>query len=68
VTVFRCPCGEPHPEHVAILDQLGPDLSPLVIMVNTGDYKVPRLWIAAHGIKGSEIALLAAKYGWEKVG
>jgi hypothetical protein len=28
---------------------------------------VPRVWIAAHGLKADELPALAERYGWKKV-
>lgn len=64
-----CPCddGPLHlvsPQTADLIEARGP----LVILEvpGFGAWLVPRVYIAAHGFKGSEVSALAEKYGWEK--
>jgi hypothetical protein len=70
--VEGCPCGEAHrfsTEKIAnslryFIKTLGPAVE---VSMNGRCWKVPRLYIAAHGLKGSEIEPLAERYGWPEV-
>ena len=67
-----CPCGEAHrfsTEKIAnslryFIKTLGPTVE---VSMQGRRWKVPRIWIAAHGLKGGEIEALAGKYGWPEV-
>ena len=61
-----CECGQVHEfaaETRFTLSELGPLIT--VEMVKGQRYRVPRIWIAAHGITGETLPDLAARYGWE---
>jgi hypothetical protein len=67
--VTICPCPQEHhaplPVEAIRLLQRTPDM----VTVSTGDesFRIPRAYIAYHGVKAREIPALAMKYGWEKV-
>jgi hypothetical protein len=44
--------------------QLGPTVS--VTIPGVGSCRVPRYWIALHGLKAQELPALAARYGWAR--
>jgi hypothetical protein len=59
-----CCCGVAHvlPQGVArLIGELGPDVR---VTVPGGSWLVPRVFIAAHGLKAGEVPALAAEYGW----
>lgn len=65
-----CPCGQPlHYTRLDlqhIMERLVADLGPLIdIQIGARTYKVPRHYIALHGLKALELPALALKYGWE---
>lgn len=67
----RCPCGRPlhylDPEMESAVRHLVEELGPLVSIVsNEGVWRVPRHYIALHGVRATAIPHLAARYGWEK--
>lgn len=37
-----------------------------VVLEDGGVYRVPRHYIALHGIRGEDVSLLAAVFGWER--
>jgi len=66
-TATRCPYGNSHVivgEARAILDTVPPTV---IVQTLWGRYSVPRIYIAAHGLKAWDVPQLAKKYGWEKV-
>jgi len=69
--VIRCPCGADHSSHqfwpvlIELVQSLG---ETVVITTPQGSWKVPRIFIAMHGIKERDLATLAQEHGWEKVG
>lgn len=65
---FPCPCGETHTFGTAeglalkeIIDGLGPDQ---LVTVPAGTWRVPRVWVAAHGLRSEDLPALAARHGW----
>lgn len=63
---YTCPCGEAHdPGETAsrLIDRFGDTVR---VVMNTGAWKVPRIYIAMHGLRGSELPALATRYGWER--
>lgn len=69
--VDGCPCGDRHlmtPGGLAALEQVTAGLDPLVTVgMPGGAWRVPRLYIACHGLKAADLPQLAAVYGWERV-
>ena len=39
----------------------------IVLTVAEGSWRVPRHYIALHGLVGSQVPVLAERYGWERV-
>lgn len=67
-----CACGQPlhyaNPATKAGIEKLIAQLGEHINVFCEGKtYKVPRHFIALHGIKGSELPQLAEKYGFEVV-
>jgi hypothetical protein len=74
---FECPCGSVHefpavrhtvrgPRPAVLADLLRRRPRPKVT-VPGGTWRVPRVWVAAHGLKADELPALAERYGWEKI-
>lgn len=69
--ITSCPCGHEH----EIDDQINNALNnmtrglPRTVVIATGGqaYKVPRIYIAAHGLEATELAGLARKYSWTEI-
>jgi hypothetical protein len=73
VGVNYCPCGQPHVISRRVWDQfravtagLPPDET--VTVAGSGSWKVPRVYVAVHGLKAVEVPALAERYGWPKIG
>lgn len=69
---YICPCGKPlhytNTESRRIMDQLCAELgNTMKVSLSDRSWRVPRHYIALHGIKGSELAALADKFGWEEI-
>jgi len=70
MTVPKCPCGEDHSgqpayqELLVLIEELG-ECTPVRLLGENHETLVPRLYIAYHGFKGSDVAGLAEKYGWK---
>jgi hypothetical protein len=70
---WSCPCGDKHENlpmaHEALEVYRGIGLSPIVqiTIIDRGAWRIPRAYVAFHGIAAAEAAKLAEKYGWEKV-
>ena len=66
-----CPCGTPHeltPVVARAYGELTAGLSPTVAVTTPdGTFRVPRIFIAVHGLKADELPALAARYGWERI-
>ena len=65
----ECGCGRPihytDPVIQALVQAQVDDLGPLVkVEVEGVPYRVPRHYIALHGIKAEELPALAQRYGW----
>lgn len=45
-----------------LVDALGPDVT--VEVPGVGSFRVPRHYIALHGVKAVDLPALAARYGW----
>lgn len=67
VADLTCPCGDAHEALLPLLAVLR-DVPPTIpVTTLAGSWAVPRLYIAAHGLKGFEVPMLAARYGWARV-
>ena len=66
-----CPCGEIHllAAHIrAAYDQATAGKPSTVKVVSPGGtWLVPRIFLAAHGVKATELPALAERYGFEAV-
>jgi len=65
-----CACGRPlhysDPNMQRQVEALVKTLGPLItVSVEGRSYRVPRHYIALHGLKAPELPELAAKFGWE---
>lgn len=67
-----CGCGEPlhytDPKNEQLVRKMVEEFGETVV-VNTGveAYRVPRHYIAAHGLAAEDLTQLAEHYGWEPV-
>jgi hypothetical protein len=65
---MSCPCGEVHELSAATriaYENITAGLPPGVAVVVEGrGWFVPRIYIAAHGLKADELPALAERYGW----
>lgn len=68
-----CDCGRPlqlhysDPRNLRAIEALIADLGLTVVLhVSKGSWRVPRHYIALHGIRPSELPELAKKYGWAR--
>lgn len=61
----ECPCGKTHPQLAALITKFAREIK---VTVGTETWLVPRIYIAAHGLKRNEIPTLAEHYRWKKVG
>jgi hypothetical protein len=65
---LRCCCGEDHSgsKHwPLVLEFVAKYGETILLTTPEGAWQVPRAFIAAHGIRGSDVPALAKKYGWE---
>lgn len=68
--MYDCCCGKPHEPFMqeaakTFLSQMGvPECVP--VTNQDGTWRVPRIYIALHGLKSTQLAFLAQKYGWEQ--
>ena len=67
-----CPCGERHlmsAETFAAYELLLAGFTDPRVTVSApgGSWRVPRIFIACHGLKAAEMPALAARYGFERV-
>jgi hypothetical protein len=69
---MNCPCGEIHElsamtiamtrvAYESVTAELPPDV---VINIPAGRWRVPRIFIAVHGLKPADLPALAAQYGF----
>lgn len=64
---FDCPCGESHLLPAQPILKFDTELGPLItVTTDAGSWRVPRVWIAAHGLKAAELPVLAVERGWEQ--
>lgn len=74
MTAPVCPCGEAHSGEawdyaVQMVERFGETVPVRVLHTQTNKrtaIRVPRVYIAMHGIAAAELKTLAAKYGWEE--
>lgn len=69
---MNCPCGAPlhytNPESQAKVEALIAQHGETVqVAMHTGTWRVPRHYIALHGLRASALPTLAQRYGWEPV-
>lgn len=67
-----CACGKPlhyaTPERQAQIEQIVSELGETIeVTVPSGRFRVPRHYIALHGLVASELPQLAAILGFEKI-
>lgn len=71
MTGHDCPCGTRHelsPADTAAFEAVTAGLPPTVTLVAPGgQFAVPRIFIACHGVKAADLPALAARYGFERV-
>jgi hypothetical protein len=73
MTTLACPCGADHsgsPGYAAVANlvfSLG-EMIEVVVADCFADvrFRVPRIYIAMHGLRGSELVALAEQYGWRR--
>lgn len=65
-----CPCGEVHeltaavrPAYEAVTAGLADTIT---VTTPAGSWRVPRIYIAVHGLKAAELPGLAGRYGFER--
>jgi hypothetical protein len=68
--ILECPCGEAHELSAktrVAYDNVTAGL-PLAVLIQTpeGCWQVPRIYLAAHGLKPAGLPRLAERYGFEK--
>jgi hypothetical protein len=68
----QCACGQPlhysDPAIQALVERLIARLGPEIpVQVGARAWRVPRHYIALHGLKAWELPALATRYGWEEV-
>lgn len=59
-----CCCGQVHELPGMIADfirDLGADIA---VMTEAGSWRVPRAYIAVHGLAGANVSALASVFGW----
>jgi hypothetical protein len=69
---MTCACGKPlhysNPELQAVVDALIANLGPeIVVTTPDGSWKVPRHYIALHGLKAYELSAVAERLGFGKM-
>lgn len=65
--ILECPCGSAHPLHEIVVQLIGHPDELVTVQTPDGSWRVPRIYIAAHGIAGVEVRTLAEIYKWERV-
>ena len=64
-SLHECSCGQVHVIKglaSVLIARCGPDVT---VETPAGRWRVPRAWIAAHGLKADEVPALAGRYGWK---
>lgn len=71
VDVLGCPCEQMHSMSVVAWNAFvrvteGRPLDAVEVMVGKGArFRVPRVYVACHGLRAEELPALAQRYGWE---
>jgi len=71
--VDGCPCGVLHMMSADVLASFErltagfEDPRVLVSVPRVGNWRVPRVFIACHGLKAADLPAVAARYGFERV-
>jgi hypothetical protein len=69
-SALECPCGEAHPlsEQTRVAyDNVTAGLPATVLVASGGrSWQVPRIYIAAHGLRAADLPELAERYGFEE--
>lgn len=67
MTAYSCDCGKTHllPSTITAVWAGLPDT--VVVETPRARWRVPRVYIAAHGLAAGELASLAARYEWERI-
>jgi hypothetical protein len=65
----RCDCGRPlhytDAKQFDVVDKLVEQLGPTVLIsLDEGAWRVPRHYVALHGLAARELPALAKRYGW----
>jgi hypothetical protein len=72
VMIKDCCCGVDHRMKRSAWDKYRQVVKGKLPTVPVGTgiacWRIPRIYIACHGIKAAEVPLLAERYGWEAVG
>jgi hypothetical protein len=67
--LLKCPCGDIHELSAAarsVYENVTRGLpADVPVKVPGGCWRVPRIFIAVHGLKAAELPALAEKYGFE---
>lgn len=70
VSVIGCPCGDSHPMDArtkAEYDKVTAGVDPLItVTIGAGSWRVPRIFIACHGVKPVELPEVAEQHGFER--
>jgi len=65
-----CPCGQVHELSADVRAQYEAVTAgkPPTVLVSTmfGNWHVPRIYIAVHGLKAADLPALAERYGWAR--
>jgi hypothetical protein len=71
LVIQDCPCGVPHelqPVVAEAFQRVTAGLPETVVMTARGrSWKIPRTYIAVHGVRAWELPELADRYGFEEV-
>lgn len=68
----RCPCGDIHELSAAVRAAYGQVITlagnpTVVVETPDGRWRVPRIYIACHGLKAADLPALARRYRFEPV-
>ena len=59
-----CCCGQAHELPGGIADMIRDLGADVAWTTESGSWRVPRAYIAVHGLTGADVSALAALYGW----
>jgi hypothetical protein len=73
MVVEGCPCGDRHLMSAEVRDAIDAITAGLadtvpVIVRGRGAYRVPRLYIACHGLAAADLPGIAERYGFQPAG